>query len=320
MMSSTYTPLTADDADNLTEEQPRASSGALYPPQYHDLEAQGTSGYQNYVHLSTKHNINTTLHINADLPPAFGRFESDEERDTAKNVTLKGAFVNARIYLRGKAKAKLELKGTSLFRRVVHISNENGREPPTQFSLEAFSQGGNCFIVVPESFSGLCSGRIKLSPLLAHRSTVLVSDESDRNKTRYSVAPLARSTVSAPSTASAAKEAAGDQAELPYSSISCVPDGALPNGHAHWPCRNDLLVTTEQEYMEQYDQMVQVEGEEATRYEDGNWLLKFAFFQRRVWKYGTKGDRVAFTIVGIAFLFIALIFATALYYGIFADD
>ena len=121
MMSSTYTPLTADDADHSTDEQPRASSGALYPPQYHDLEAQGTSGYQNYVHLSTKHNINTTLHINADLPPAFGRFESDEERDAAKNVTLKGAFVNARIYLRGKAKAKLELKGRSMFRRVIHI-------------------------------------------------------------------------------------------------------------------------------------------------------------------------------------------------------
>ena len=149
---------------------------------------------------------------------------------------------------------------------------------------------------------------------------VLVSDESDRDKTRYSVAPLAGSTISAPSAASAAKEAAGDQAELPYSSISCLPDGALPNGHAHWPCRNDLLVITEQEYMEQYDQMVQVEGEEATRYEDGNWLLKFAFFQRRVWKYGTKGDRVAFTIIGTTFLCIALIFLTALYYGIFADD
>ena len=172
---------------------------------------------------------------------------------------------------------------------------------------------------MPESFSGLCSGKLKLSPLLAHRSTVLVSDESDRNKTRYSIAPLADSTISAPAAASA-KEAAGDPAELPYSSISCLPDGALPSSTAHWPCRNDLLVITEQEYLEQYEQMVQVEGEEATRYEEGNWLLKFAFFQRRVWKYGTKGDRFAFIIIGTTFLCIALIFLTALYYGIFADD
>ena len=174
---------------------------------------------------------------------------------------------------------------------------------------------------MPESFSGLCSGKLKLSHLLAQRSTVLVADESDRNKTRYSVAPvpLAGPVISVPAAASA-KDATGEPTELPYSSISCLPEGSTPNGSAHWPCRDELLVITEQEYLEQYEQMVQVEGEDATRYEDRNWLVKFAFFQRRVWKYGTKGDRVAFIIIGTTFLCIALIFLTAIYYGFFADD
>lgn len=66
----------------------------------------------NYIHISDVGDIaGTVYHIDTDLPPAYGRFDNQEEQDEAPNVFLSADTIQAEIRLSGSKKAKIEIRG-----------------------------------------------------------------------------------------------------------------------------------------------------------------------------------------------------------------
>lgn len=93
----------------------------------------------NYIHISDVGDIiGTVYHIDTDKPPAYGRFDSQEEQDEAPNVYLSAKTIAAEIRLSGSKKAKIEIKGCT--------TNSYGRTMLRIVSLRFYS------ISVPRAF------------------------------------------------------------------------------------------------------------------------------------------------------------------------
>lgn len=66
----------------------------------------------NYIHVSDVGDIiGTVYNIDTDKPPAYGRFDSQEEQAEAPQVYLSAKDIQATIRLSGSKRAKIEIHG-----------------------------------------------------------------------------------------------------------------------------------------------------------------------------------------------------------------
>lgn len=98
-------------------------AAAAFPPGYDDLHegSYRTAGYQNYAYMNVETAVQQSFHIDTDLPPAFGRFETVEEQEKAPNLLLRADHTQAVVNLRGSRKAVIDFGQGSYYRRVLEI-------------------------------------------------------------------------------------------------------------------------------------------------------------------------------------------------------
>lgn len=110
----------------LTEE-PESQATAGYGGQTSSFPPSGPEDvefgapFQNYVHLSTKTHLVTNVNVDTDLAPVLGRFSTEEESQGAKNVVLRGQFINVLLRLKGSKTATIDIQGSTLHKRVIRI-------------------------------------------------------------------------------------------------------------------------------------------------------------------------------------------------------
>jgi hypothetical protein len=93
---------------------------AAFPPSGPE-DIESGAPFQNFVHLSTKTHLVTNVNVDTDLAPVLGRFSNEEEARDAKNVVLRGQFINVLLRLKGTKTASIEVHGMTYHKRVVRI-------------------------------------------------------------------------------------------------------------------------------------------------------------------------------------------------------
>lgn len=106
-----------------SEETSEATAGyggqsSSFPP---SDDVEYGAPFQNWVHLSTKSHLVTSVNVDTDLPPVLGRFSNEEEAKDAKNVSLRGQFMNVLLRVKGTKPASIEVQGMTYHKRVVRI-------------------------------------------------------------------------------------------------------------------------------------------------------------------------------------------------------
>ena len=175
---------------------------------------------------------------------------------------------------------------------------EAAKHDATHFSVELHSQGANAIVAVPENFRGSVTGKMKMSPTFTQRSSLIVQDEEDPNKTRYSVAPPARED---------SQTETGDPVK--HSAVSHTTDSKA-QGPAS--AGKPYLCTLE-EYALEFSDAVEKEGDLMVRYQHSFWPVRVAVYIKRLFTYGSTGERVAFIAALIGILIMLSPFLVILY-------
>lgn len=103
----------SDELPRYNEAAPGATSTGKRRAQP-ELEIPSYTQAVNYIHISDVGDIiGTVYHIDTDKPPAYGRFDSQEELEQAPNVYLSAKTISAEIRLSGSKKAKIDIQGCS---------------------------------------------------------------------------------------------------------------------------------------------------------------------------------------------------------------
>lgn len=176
----------------------------------------------------------------------------------------------------------------------------------THFNLELHSQGANAIIAIPDTFYGSVLGPFSMSPAFTQRASLIVQDEQDQNKTRYSVAPPVGTEVAANdlSTGTAA-----------HSSAAHIVDEKRRGASAGKP-----YLCTLEEYAVEFSDGVDREGDLMVRYEHSLWPVRAAVYVKRLFTYGSKGEKVAFIVSMIGISFCLLPFLLIFWVAVFAPD